>query len=54
MLESRVPRLQEATEISVDSAFGLLPVLDENGILANYIYKLENVDCGHVDMHTFR
>lgn len=35
VLESGVARLQESAQISVNASVGLVPVLDENGVVAN-------------------
>ena len=35
MLESRVATGEEAGQVAVDTTLGLIPVFDENGVIAN-------------------
>ena len=43
VLEGGVTRLQEAAEVSVNALVGLVPVLYENRVIANYIYMSDCV-----------
>jgi hypothetical protein len=36
VLEGRVPTGEEAAEVAVDTASGFRPVLDEDGVVADY------------------
>lgn len=54
MLESRVAACDEAVEVAVDATVGLAPVLDEDGVVADYDVSVLLVYHRHVGKHTFR